>query len=289
MPPGLYIFYHRQSFCIILAFLDPKLRNPSVSSSCKLPTHILLCDCFRRVRSLKGGCYSTMALHHHHFVNLTLQSTLHLQRNGGIGLHRYLIFKDYMTDFHNQNFKKTQSKYHLFNISVLLWQPHESWWILFPLGVRNSLRNNTGSQICWTAVLKLWRKKCNLRQKEVTEHSSANYSRCRYLLLAANRRVQSTLQRGQPPAQHSPLPWGWDRAPPAPHCSFCFLAVSPCLLMIKQILGIPLFKEVVKVAELTGLLQRTRWSLYLRHSHWAGCNFSSGPFEIFLFHSRISD
>lgn len=105
MPPGLYVFY--QSFCIILAFLDPKLRSPSLSSSCKLPTYILLCDCSRRVGPLKSECYSIIASHYHHFVDLRLQRALHLQRNGGICLHRYLIVKDFITDFHNQNQKNS--------------------------------------------------------------------------------------------------------------------------------------------------------------------------------------
>ena len=66
------IIWQRWSFWIVLAFLDPKLRNPSLPSLCKLPTcYIMLCECLRRVRSLKGGCYSVMALHYDHFVSLT--------------------------------------------------------------------------------------------------------------------------------------------------------------------------------------------------------------------------
>lgn len=64
-----------------------------------------------------------MASHYHYFVSLTLQSTLHLQRNGGMGLHWYLIVKGFMTDFHHQNNKKNSIEYYSFNISVQLWQP----------------------------------------------------------------------------------------------------------------------------------------------------------------------
>lgn len=46
------------------------------------------------------------------------------------------------------------SKYHLFNIWVLLWQLQENWLILSPLRVWNSSGNDTGSQktaelLCW--------------------------------------------------------------------------------------------------------------------------------------------
>lgn len=78
-------------------------------------------------------------------------------------------------------------------------------------------------------------------------------------------------------------------APPALQCFLHFLAASLPLLMIKQILGVPLFKAVVKVAALSCFLQRNRWSLDLRHSDWAGCKFSLGSFEIVIFHCRISD
>lgn len=136
----------------MLAFLDPKLRNPSFPSRCKLPTYyILFCECWRGVRSMKGGCYGTMAWHYDHFVNLIHRartapehsapaqqwwdrSTLTLSCQG---LYDWLA---------QSNFRQTPFKYHLFNIWVLLWQPQENWWILSPLRVRNSLGSDTGSQ-----------------------------------------------------------------------------------------------------------------------------------------------
>lgn len=102
-------------------------------------------------------------------------------------------------------------------------------------------------------------------------------------------RAASALQRGG--GCNGDVPGGGDKggAPPAPYCCLRFLPAGCRLLMIKHIFGVPLFKAVVKLAALTCFLQRNRWSLDLRHSHWAGCKFSLGSFEIFLFHCRISD
>lgn len=48
--------------------------------------------------------------------------------------------------FSQSKLRKIPFKYHFFSIWVLLWQPEESWCILSPLRVRNSLGNDTGSQ-----------------------------------------------------------------------------------------------------------------------------------------------
>lgn len=184
---------------------------------------------------------------------------------------------------------KTKSKYHLFNISVVKLMNFVSSW-------------NQELLMQWYRLSKTAELLCrNFKEKSATwgrkksQNIPVQIINIRGIYYWLQRGVYKALGEGDSPQPGTPCCPGAvalmrrGRAPPAPHCSLGFLAVSCCLLMIKQILGIPLFEAVVKSAKLTGLLQRNRWSLYLRHSHWAGYNFSSDSFEIFLFHSRIAD
>lgn len=92
-----------------------------------------------------------MAQHYDHFVNLTHRAQIAPEHSAPAQQwwdRSTLTFScQGLYDWFSQSkFRKTPSRYHLFNIWVLLWQPQESWWILSPLRVRNSLGNDTGSQ-----------------------------------------------------------------------------------------------------------------------------------------------
>lgn len=150
----------------------------------------------------------------------------------------------------------------------------DEFWSL--LGVRNSLGNDTDSQKLLNCCAETLKKKV---QPEAERSHRA--FQCKLLTLqvfiidckqecakhSANGTAPSPALMQLPPCcTGAGAAIGLGRAPQHPTAPgrlawtgmSSFLAVSCCLLMIKHILGIPLSKAVVKVAELTGLLQRNR-------------------------------
>lgn len=115
------------------------------------------------MRSLREGCCSTVARHYDHFMSLTHRTRTAPECSAPAQQwwdRSTLTFScQGLYDWFSQSKfrKKPPSKYYLFNIWVLLCQPQESWWILSPLRVRNSLGNDIGSQKllnCCTETLK---------------------------------------------------------------------------------------------------------------------------------------